>query len=66
MTYTDFKSTIQADLRKHADGKTWKELKADLRLSYASPCPEWTKRLEREIGLIRKKGKGKAHIWRLP
>lgn len=63
MTYMDFKSTIQADLKNHAGGKTWKELKADLRLPYITPCPEWTKRLELEIGLVRKKGKGNTRIW---
>ena len=32
-------------------------------LPYDRPCPEWTRRLESEIGLIRQKGTGKAFVW---
>ena len=63
MTYVLFKNLIQTDLRKCATGKTWKELKSDLTLPYNRPCPEWTKRLEREIGLTRQKGAARELIW---
>jgi hypothetical protein len=65
MTYILFKNLIQSDLRKRSMGKTWKELKSDLALPYDRPCPEWTKRLEREIGLRRQKGKGRELVWQI-
>ena len=63
MTYILFKNLIQTDLRKRATGKTWKELKSDLALPYDRPCPEWTKKLEHEIGLTRQKGTGRELVW---
>ena len=65
MTYILFKNLIQTDLRKCATGKTWKVLRSDLDLPYDRPCPEWTRRLEREIGLTRRKGNGREFIWRV-
>ena len=63
MTYSLFKNLIQTDLRKRSTGRTWKELRSDLALPYDRPCPEWTKKLEREIGLTRKKGEGRELVW---
>jgi len=63
MTYLLFKNLVQSDLQKYPVGKTWKELKSDLALPYNRPCPEWTKRLEREIGLTRQKGAARELIW---
>jgi hypothetical protein len=65
MKYADFKNMIQAELLAHPFGATWKQLKDDLDLPYAQPCPEWTRCLEQEIGLVRRKGTGKAFIWSL-
>ena len=41
------------------------ELRDRLELPYKTPCPEWTKRLETENGLVREKGEGRALIWRI-
>ena len=65
MTYVAFKSAIAGELKKHRAGKTWKALRADLRLPYDRPCPEWTRKLVSEIGLVREKGEGRALVWRL-
>jgi len=65
MTYLLFKNLIQTDLRKRATGKTWKELKSDLALPCDRPCPEWTRKLEKEIGLKRQKGEGRELVWRI-
>ena len=64
MTYDAFKLAIVTELKKRLSGRTWKELRSDLKLPYDRPCPEWTRRLEREIGLRREKGDGNALIWR--
>lgn len=63
MTYRKFKDLIHARLQTCGNGMTWRELKDDLGLPYDRPCPEWTRRLESEIGLIRKKGVGNALVW---
>ena len=63
MTYAQFKKRIQAELQRNSRGKTWKELRRDLALPYTRPCPEWTKTLEKEINLVRKKGQGRELIW---
>ena len=65
MTYIQFKTLIHTTLREQASGLTWPELKSNLGLPYKRPCPEWTRRLEREIGLTRRKGAGNALIWSL-
>jgi hypothetical protein len=65
MTYAEFKHSIRSKLRKNSPGMTWNELKTALDLPYERPCPEWVKRLEREIGLVRRKGAGSAFVWRV-
>jgi hypothetical protein len=65
MPYTAFNSAIAGELKRHRAGKTWKALRADLGLPYDRPCPEWTRRMEREIGLVRAKGEGRAFVWRV-
>ena len=66
MTYLAFKQASHARLRKHRCGLTWPELKAALNLPYARPCPEWVARLEREIGLVRRKKPGiRPWVWQI-
>ena len=65
MTYAAFKHSIASKLRKNSRGMTWNELKTALDLPYDRPCPEWVKQLEKEIGLIRRKGTGRALVWQV-
>jgi hypothetical protein len=65
VTYLEFKSAIETTLRRKHAGATRKELKVAARLPYDRPCPEWTRNLESEIGLVRRKGTGRELIWRL-
>jgi hypothetical protein len=65
MRYADFKEAIRARLLAEPSGMTWRQLKADLRLPYDRPCPEWTRLLEQEIHLVRRKRSGNALIWAL-
>ncbi len=65
MQYTEFKAAIQQHLKWKRQGATWVELRETLALPYERPCPEWTRRLEEEIGLIRRKGTGRALVWEL-
>jgi len=65
MTYMEFKEAIRARLLAAPAGMTWKQLKSELRLPYDRPCPEWTRRLELEIHLARRKQTGNALVWSL-
>jgi hypothetical protein len=65
MRYTDFRDSIHTELRRLSSGLTWAQLQQRLDLPYDRPCPEWTQRLEREIGLSRVKGEGRALIWKI-
>ncbi len=65
MRYIDYRDSIRSVLRRNPAGLTWAELQSRLALPYQRPCPEWTKKLEREIGLTRVKGAGRALIRKL-
>ena len=66
MRYTEYRDAIAKSLRKHPRGLSWAQLKAQLALPQRTPCPEWTKRLESDIGLRRVKGPTRAFLWTLP
>lgn len=66
MRYLEFKAAIQQHLQWNRAGATWIELRDTLSLPYDRPCPEWTRRLEEEIGLVRRKSSGRALVWELP
>ena len=63
VTYEAFKTAIHGGLTAAPSGLTWKELRARLRLPYDRPCPEWTRRLEQDIRLVRRKAGGNALVW---
>lgn len=66
MHYVEYKTTIQQHLKRKRQGATWLELRETLALPYERACPEWTRRLEEEIGLVRRKGTGRALVWEVP
>ena len=65
MRYVDFRDSIRDELKRNRSGLTWPQLRDRLDLPYKSPCGEWVKRLEDEIGLSRIKGTGRAYTWKL-
>ena len=65
MRYVVFRDSIEKALQKRPAGLTWRELKEGCRLPYNSPCQTWVKQLERDIGLVRVKGSGRALIWKV-
>jgi hypothetical protein len=66
MRYADFKTAIHRELRRNPRGLTWLQLQQRLSLPYDRPCATWTRMLEEEIGLSRRKGDGRAFLWRVP
>jgi len=65
MTYAAFSDKVQQTLSRYPTGLTWVELRGTAKLPYQRPCPEWTKQLENDIGLIRTDKRGNAFIWRV-
>ncbi len=65
MTYLEFKSRIFDALSGDSGGLTWKQLREQQELPYKRPCPEWTRRLQKEIGLKRDRKKGRELLWRI-
>jgi hypothetical protein len=65
MSFVEFKNAIDRELRRRPEGLTWIQLQQRLNLPYDRPCQTWTHRLEQEIGLSRKKGSGRALLWRV-
>ena len=65
MRYTEFRDVIGRYLRRRPRGRTWSELRDALDLPYVRPCPTWVGHLEKEIGLTRTKGEGRALVWRV-
>ena len=65
MQYDEFKASIHDVLRQADAGLTWVELRRRAGLPYERPCPTWTRRLEQEIGLTRRRGSGRALVWSL-
>jgi hypothetical protein len=66
--FHEFSEAIQATLNQHPDGLTWEQLRDRANLPYERYCPEWTRRLEQELGLRRTRiaGRGRALIWAIP
>ncbi len=65
MHYIDFRKSILNELRRNRSGLTWNELKRRLDLPYETPCQEWIGRMEKEDGLHRVKGTGRAYLWKV-
>ena len=65
MKYTEFRDSIERELRQTPSGRTWKELRDCLDLPYTRPCPTWVAGLEKEIGLRRTKRKGRELLWQV-
>jgi len=65
VTYPEFRETVTQTLRQAPDGMTWKELREAASLPYTRACPEWIAALEREAGLVRRKGAGRALVWEI-
>jgi len=63
MRYEEFRDAVAGELRANRDGLTWAQLKRRLRLPYRTPCYEWLARMEKDVGLTREPGEGRAYVW---
>lgn len=65
MTYEEFCDRIKGTLQYNDKGMTWTEVRTKLRLNQVVPNNKWVRRMEKDIGLIRVKGKNGIVLWRI-
>ena len=64
MSYEDFRDAIKKTL-KASGPLTWTEIRTAAKLPQKFPNNEWTHRMEKDIGLERKKDKHGVIHWQL-
>jgi len=65
MTYEEFKNIIKEELAKAPGGLTWTQIRERRPELYQRfPANQWVRQMEKDIGLVREKVKGKVY-WRL-
>jgi antitoxin component of MazEF toxin-antitoxin module len=65
MTYEEFRDKIKGALQYSDKGMTWTQLRGHLKLDQVVPNNKWVRRLEKDIGLLRVKGKDGVVVWRI-
>jgi len=63
--YEDFRDAIQAALKSASGALTWTEVRTNAKLPQTFPNNQWVHRLEKDIGLERKKDKHGVIHWQL-
>jgi len=63
-TYEHFRDRVQTVLRASPRGRTWTEIRTEARLPQKLPNNKWVRRLEDEIGLVRRRDQ-KVILWSL-
>lgn len=65
MTYEDFRDAIKSTLGAASGSLTWTEIRTTAKLPQKFPNNEWVHRMEKDIGLERKKDKHGVIHWEL-
>jgi hypothetical protein len=65
MTYDDFCKQISETLRKAGKPLTWTEIRTTANLPQAFPNNQWVHRMEKDIGLIRRRESDGTIHWML-
>jgi len=64
MTYEEFKQIIKEELEKAPNGLTWTQIRERRPELYQRfPANQWVRRLEKDIGLVRERIKGRT-VWK--
>lgn len=65
MTYEEFRQIIEEELTKVPTGLSWSQIRERRSELYQRfPANQWVRQMEKDIGLVREKIKGKVY-WRL-
>jgi antitoxin component of MazEF toxin-antitoxin module len=65
MSYEQFRDKIKSVLQYNDKGMTWTQIRTQLRLNQVVPNNKWVRRMEKDMGLIRVKGKDGIVLWRI-
>ena len=65
MTYEEFRDRIKRSLQYNDRGMTWTQIRTQLKLDQVVPNNKWVRRMEKDMGLIRVKGKDGIVLWRI-
>jgi hypothetical protein len=65
MSYDDFKFKIARTLQQAAGPLTWTEIRTKASLPQLFPNNQWVHRMEKDIGLIRRRGSDGTIHWQL-
>jgi hypothetical protein len=65
MTYDDFKSQIATTLERAGTPLTWTEIRTSASLPQAFPNNQWVHRMEKDIGLVRRRESSGVIHWLL-
>lgn len=65
MSYEDFRDRIKQTLKEAGTALTWTEVRTTAQLPQAFPNNQWVRRMEKDIGLERKKDKHGVIHWQL-
>jgi antitoxin component of MazEF toxin-antitoxin module len=65
MTYEEFRDKIKGVLQYNDKGMTWTQIRNQLKLNQVVPNNKWVRHMEKDIGLIRVKGKDGIVLWRI-
>lgn len=65
MTYEDFRDQIAKTLKHAGTPLTWTEIRTTAKLPQAFPNNQWVHRMEKDIGLERKRDAHGIILWKL-
>jgi antitoxin component of MazEF toxin-antitoxin module len=65
MSYEEFRDKIKQVLQYNDKGMTWTQIRSSLKLDQVVPNNKWVRRLEKDIGLMRLKGRDGVVVWRV-
>ena len=65
MSYEEFRDKIKGALEYNDKGMTWTQIRTQLKLDQVVPNNKWVRRMEKDMGLIRVKGKDGIVLWRI-
>lgn len=65
LTYEQFRDKVKQTLQYQDDGMTWSQIRDKLGLDQVVPNNKWVRQMEKDIGLLRMKGKDNQITWRV-
>lgn len=65
LTYEQFRDKVKQALQYKDEGMTWTQIREKLGLDQVVPNNKWVRQMEKDIGLLRVKGRDNQITWRI-